>query len=260
MSFKQEYEIIKNYLTKNTKRRSGQLLNPGVKFIVAHDTGNPTSTARNNVDYYERTNNDVSASAHIFVDDREIIECIPALTSDKPEKAWHVRYDVPKDNELYFYEANNAAIGVEYCYGSNINADKSYDRYIWVLAYICYKYNLDPSSSIVGHFILDPLRRSDPSNGLKQSGRSYEQLLNDIVTKYNNCIGNRINNRNYMEIIKNPTSNKIYAIGADNKKHWIYNEETFNIGKDMGLWEGWDDIRTIGDDSYAEGHMILLVK
>ncbi len=52
-------------------------MSPGVRFIVAHDTGNPGSTAANNVSYYERSRNDQSASAHIFVDDKEILECIP---------------------------------------------------------------------------------------------------------------------------------------------------------------------------------------
>ena len=73
-------------------------ISPFVKFIVAHDTGNPGSTAQNNVSYYEKTNNETEASAHIFIDDKEIIECIPALTSNKPEKAWHVRYNQSQDN------------------------------------------------------------------------------------------------------------------------------------------------------------------
>ena len=53
-------------------------MSPGVRFIVAHDTGNPGSTAAANVKYYERSRNEMSASAHIFVDDKEIVECIPA--------------------------------------------------------------------------------------------------------------------------------------------------------------------------------------
>ena len=60
-------------------------MSPGVKFVVAHDTGNPNSTAGQNVAYYEQSRNELSASAHLFVDDREIIECIPALTGGVPE-------------------------------------------------------------------------------------------------------------------------------------------------------------------------------
>ncbi|MBI2458964.1 MAG: N-acetylmuramoyl-L-alanine amidase [Parcubacteria group bacterium] len=257
MSFKQKYPIITRYLTNNTNRRSGLLISPGVKFVVAHDTGNPNSTAAGNVAYYERTANDANASAHIFTDDKEIIECIPALTSDKPEKAWQVLYNVSKDNELYGYDANDAAIGVEYCYGSNINAAESYKRYVWVLAYVCYKFKLNPATAVAGHFILDPARKTDPKSGLAASGRTYEQLLKDIVSEYNSSI---ITSNNLMKLIKNPSSQKIYAIGADNKKHWIFNEESFNVGKAMELWGDWNTIENVGDDSYAEGHTIILIK
>lgn len=257
MPFKQKYQIIPRYLTNYTSRRSGLLISSGVKFVVAHDTGNPSSTAANNVAYYERTANEAYASAHIFVDDKEIIECIPALTSDEPEKAWHVLYNVSKDNEMYGYEANDAAVGVEYCYGANINAADSYKRYVWVLAYACYKFNLDPAKAIVGHFILDPARKTDPRSGLAASGRSYEQLLKDVVSEYNNSI---IISNKLMKLIKNPSSQKIYAIGADNKKHWIFNETTFNVGRAMGLWGGFDTVAIVGDDGYAEGETLIFVK
>lgn len=63
-----------------------------------------------------------------------------------------------------------------------------------------------------------------------------------------------------MKLIKNPTSQKIYAIGADDKKHWIINEESFNVGREMGLWGDWNTIENVGDDKYAEGHTLILVK
>lgn len=189
MDFKQKYIITPKYLTSGTKRRSGILIAPTVKFIVAHDTGNKNSTAAQNVKYYENSKNDISASAHLFVDDKEIIECIPALTSDKPEKAWHVLYNITIDNQLFGYNANDAAIGVEYCYGDTINADEAYRKFVWVMAYICFKFQLDPKTSITGHCFLDPKRKTDPVTGLAYSRRTYEQLLKDVVTEYNECLG-----------------------------------------------------------------------
>src|SRR5262245_56525631 len=100
MAFAMKYTITPAHLTKPSKRRSGQAVDPTARFVVAHDTGTVNSTARNNVTHYENTRNEISASAHLFVDDREILECIPALTAS-PEKAWHVRYNVARDNELY---------------------------------------------------------------------------------------------------------------------------------------------------------------
>jgi N-acetylmuramoyl-L-alanine amidase len=186
-AFQQKYPIVSKLLTSPSKRRSGQLMNKPV-FIVAHDTGNPKSTARQNVSYYENSKNEMSASAHLFVDDKEILECVPALMGT-PEKAWHVLYNVETDNKLYGVNANDAAIGVEYCYGGAINADESYRRYVWVMAYICFKFNLDPRKSIVGHFLLDPKRKTDPVSGLAQSMRTYDQMLRDVVAEFVECGG-----------------------------------------------------------------------
>ncbi|UVI32102.1 N-acetylmuramoyl-L-alanine amidase [Paenibacillus spongiae] len=183
--FKEKYQITPKYLSKPSKRRSGIKMTK-VRFIVAHDTGNKNSTAIGNIGYYQNSRNDMSASAHIFLDDKGIWECIPALTGT-PEKAWHVLYEKPNDNAMYGYEANNCAIAVEYCYGDNINANEAYKRYVWVLAYICFKFGLNPSKDIVGHHILDPQRKSDPKSGLAHSGRTYEQLLIDVVKEYEDC-------------------------------------------------------------------------
>jgi len=176
-----EYKITPDYLPIGTKRRSGLKLGT-VKFLVAHDTGNPGSTAAGNVHYYKNTANSMSASAHIFVDDKNIIEDIPALTGT-PEKAWHVLYNVKTDNERFGADANNNAIGVEYCYGGKINADEAYKRYVWVLAYLSNKYHLNPLTDIAGHFELDPARKTDPKTGLAASGRTFEQLKQDVAAK-----------------------------------------------------------------------------
>ena len=186
-----KYDITKDYLPirkGKTGRRGGKKMDKCV-FTVAHDTGNPNSAAENNVNYYKDTANEQSASAHIFVDDKKIIECVPLLTSDIPEKAFHVMYDKPTDNRIYGDDAIDIAAGVEYCYGNNINSDEAYKRYVWVLAYIAYKFNQNPLVDLVGHMILDPQRRTDPENGLSQSGRSYKQLILDVYSEYLDCIG-----------------------------------------------------------------------
>lgn len=188
MAFRQTYPIRAAWLPAPSRRRPGAALTPGVRFIVAHDTGNPRSTADQNVRYYSRTANEQSASAHLFVDDSEIVECIPALTSE-PEKAWHVRYAVAADDQLFGHDANDAAIGVEYCYGGAIDADEAYRRYVWTLACVCDRFVLDPARQIVGHCFLDPGRKTDPMTGLAASRRSYEQLLRDVADELRVCRG-----------------------------------------------------------------------
>lgn len=187
MTFKIKYNIEKLYVTNKSKRRSGKLIKK-VVFIVAHDTGNDGSTAKNNVMYYESTRNESSASAHIFVDDKVILECIPALT-DTPEKAWHVRYEVSTDNNIFGVNANDASIGVELCFSTTgiINNKAAYKRYVWVLAYLCYKFKLNPKKHIIGHETLDKTRRSDPTNALKRIGKTFTDLIEDVVTEYKLC-------------------------------------------------------------------------
>lgn len=184
-AFLERYTVTRRLLSGPSKRRPMLPVAPAVRFIVAHDTGNPGSTAANNVAYYERSRNDIEASAHLFVDDRQIIECIPALRAP-PEKAWHVRRLVPDDNRLFGHDANDAALGVEYCYGGRIDADEAYRKYVWTLAYACHRYGLD-ATRITGHCFLDPGRKTDPVTGLADSRRSYEQLLRDVAREILAC-------------------------------------------------------------------------
>lgn len=185
MAFKMKYDIIKDYLPSGTNRRPGGHIK--VRFLVAHDTGNPGSTAKGNINYY-RNSPTISASAQLFVDDKEIRECIPAVYGT-PERAYHVIYNVTTDNVMYGDDANDAAIGVELCWGGSIKGEEAYKRYVWLLAYLCYKFNLDPRRDIIGHEKLDPKRKIDPSNGLKHIGKSYTGLLADVLAEYKECTG-----------------------------------------------------------------------
>jgi hypothetical protein len=165
------YEITRDYI-KLGNSRSGQRISR-VRFIVSHDTGNPGSTAYNNQRYFN--NQQPSASAHTFIDDKYILEIIP-LT----EKAWHVQYNKPKDNQLFGADANDAAIGVELCHGGNINFSEAYKRYVWYHAYLCEKFNLQPRKHIVSHKTLDPQRRSDPESALNRYGVTWSKFINDV--------------------------------------------------------------------------------
>lgn len=184
MGFKMKYQIETKYLTPKSLRRPAIPMTK-VSFGVLHDTGNKNSTATNNVDYYQRSRNEMEASAHTFIDDKHIIECIPLLTA-LPEKAWHVRYNVTADNQKFGDDANDIAGGVELCYGDNIEFEEAYKRYVWYNAYMAYKFKFAPTR-FIGHHLLDPSRKTDPVNALKTGGKTYEQLLKDIVAEYKAC-------------------------------------------------------------------------
>ncbi|MGL4523592.1 MAG: peptidoglycan recognition protein family protein [Bacilli bacterium] len=187
MGFLKKYPILHSYLPRGSKRRSGQKINK-VLFIVAHDTGNDSSTAKNNVDYYKRSCNEMYASAHLFVDDKEIIECIPAVLGT--EKAWHVLYDRTLDNKRYGDDANDAAIGVELCYSTkgNINNELAYKRYVWTIAYLCYLYRLNPAVHIIGHHQIDPERKTDPMNAFSKMKKTWAAFIDDVEDEYKKCL------------------------------------------------------------------------
>lgn len=175
---------VRNDLLPFGTRRSGQKLIGGKpKFIVAHDTGNLNSTAQNNVDYYRNTYNinvNQTASAHIFVDDKEAIICVPT-----DEKAWHVLYGANQDNLWYGYDSNDAAIGVEICYFSDkARTQKSLDNGARVLAYLAEYWKIDYKTKMPGHQDIQA-GKQDPGNVLQAAGYGRATSnLDRIVAKY----------------------------------------------------------------------------
>lgn len=166
------YTINRNYISKG-KSRSGAKISK-VRFIVAHDTGNPGSSAAGNRSYFQ--NSQPSASAHTFIDHKEILEIVPI-----DEKAWHVLYQKPIDNQMFGDDSNDAAIGVELCYGGNIDNKEAYKRYVWYMKYLCDKFGLDPKKHIVGHYTLDPGRKTDPMNAFKLLGITWNDFISDVA-------------------------------------------------------------------------------
>ena len=169
-------------------RRSGQRLTTGnPAFAVAHDTGNLNTTAQNNVDYYKNSYNidwALVASAHIFVDDKEAIICIPVT-----EKAWHVLYNATTDNAWYGLDANDAAFGVEGSYFTDkARSKKSLDNLARVLAYLCNYWKIDYKTEMPGHQNLQA-GKVDPGNLLEHAGYSRNiSNLDKLVGKYINGV------------------------------------------------------------------------
>ncbi|WP_229714151.1 peptidoglycan recognition protein family protein [Saccharibacillus endophyticus] len=180
----QKYPIQRRYIAKRSNTRPGLRLITGVPaFFVAHDTGNPGASADNHYRYFNALT-DRSASAHVFIDDKQILEIIPTGTaSDPAEKAWHVLYNVTTDNERFGYDANDAALGIELCYGGSINFDEAYKRFVWYLAFCCKRWNKDPRLFIPSHKQLDPARKIDCDNALKSGGRTLKDLIADVTVE-----------------------------------------------------------------------------
>ncbi|MBY6036407.1 N-acetylmuramoyl-L-alanine amidase [Fictibacillus nanhaiensis] len=158
-----QYTITNQYLQKNLKQRPGGNRVP--RYAVAHDTGNPDSTAMQNFLYFN--SKQLASSAHVFIDDKQILVIIPLH-----EKAWHVRSNLS--------DANEWSIGVELCYGPSIDFQEAYLRYVWFFAYLCKTYKWDANHHIKGHFQLDPKRRTDPLNSFHQYDKTFPGFIEDV--------------------------------------------------------------------------------
>lgn len=181
---KTKYPIERRYIDKRPNVRPGTRLKTGTPaFFVAHDTGNPGATADNHYTYFNNLT-DRSASAQVFIDDERILEIIPTGTGiDPAEKAWHVLYNVTTDNDRFGFDANDAALGVELCYGGRITFTEAYKRFVWYLAYCCDKWGKNPSTHIASHKQLDPGRKSDCEQALKAGGKTFKGLINDVAAE-----------------------------------------------------------------------------
>lgn len=186
-------------------RRSGQQLITGTPaFAVAHDTGNKGTTAQNNVDYYRNSYNiswALVASAHIFVDDKEAIICIPVT-----EKAWHVLYNAVTDNNWYGLDSNDAAFGVEGSYFSDkARSKKSLDNLARILAYLCDYWKIDHKTEMPGHQDIQA-GKIDPGNLLEAAG--YSRNISNLDKLVNKYIGGVQEDDNMPDEVKEPTTEK----------------------------------------------------
>ena len=87
-----------------------------IKYLVIHFTSNDGDTAINNLKYYSGTKN-LSASAHFYVDEKEICQSVK-----ETDTAWHC--GAKKYKHPYCRNANS--IGIEMCsgYNGNLKSDK----------------------------------------------------------------------------------------------------------------------------------------
>ncbi|MGN7457902.1 peptidoglycan recognition protein family protein [Paenibacillus pasadenensis] len=179
-----KYPIERRYIDRRSNVRPGtRLVTGNPAFFVAHDTGNPGATAEAHYRYLDRQT-ERTASAHVFIDDTRILEIIPTGTgADPAEQAYHVVRNVKTDNELYGYDANHAALGIELCFGGSIVFAAAYQRLVWYMGLCCSKWGKTPSTHIVSHRQLDPARKRDIDQALAVGGKTLGDLIRDVTAE-----------------------------------------------------------------------------
>lgn len=109
------------------------------KYIVIHDTGNPTASALNHYRYFNGGNR--GASAHYFIDEASIIQLIK-----DSDRAWHTGVS-SKTSKCG--AGNDNSIGIEICLPGN--RDKTVAHTIDLTVHLMKKYNI-PLERVVRHY------------------------------------------------------------------------------------------------------------
>lgn len=138
-------KINKKLVTRNFSSRHGSK----IEYIVIHDTGNekPLATAEAHYNYFN--NGDRSASAHYFVDEKQILQII-----DDSNSSWHVG-----DGKGKYGILNRNSIGIEICINDG-EYTTEIKRTIELTKHLMNKYNI-PIENVVRHY--DASRKNCPA-------------------------------------------------------------------------------------------------
>ena len=144
-----------------------------IKYIVIHDTGNPSPTAdaMNHYRYFSGGNR--NASAHYFIDKDNIIQII-----DDKDGAWHVG-DGKNKNGIN----NRNSIGIEMCINDMKNIDKVVNHTLDLTIKLMKKYNI-PIKNVVRHN--DASKKRCPNFMSANNWAKWHDFKNTLSLKLNN--------------------------------------------------------------------------
>lgn len=134
--------VFKSAHTSNFKRGRTD----SIKYIVIHYTANNGDTAKNNLDYFANNQN-LSASAHYFVDENEVCRSVNDV-----DTAYHCGAKTYKHK----YCRNSNSIGIELCSrkdskGKYYFKDETVTRAVALTKELMQKYNI-PVENVIRHY------------------------------------------------------------------------------------------------------------
>lgn len=138
-----------NFKQCNTFNFSAGRTKP-IQYIVIHYTANDGDTAKNNIDYF--ANNRVGASAHYFVDEKEVWQSVKDA-----DTAWHCGGGIQGSKGATFLNIcmNSNSIGIELCSrkanGKFYFKDETMANAIGLTKQLMVKYNI-PARNVIRHF------------------------------------------------------------------------------------------------------------
>lgn len=174
--------IKNNYSSRNSK---------SIKYIVIHDTGNTSIGSDANAHYNYFNTKNRQASAHYFVDDKQILRVIK-----DSDKSWHCG-----DGRGVNGITNENSIGIEMCVNRDGDFRKTYKSTLELTKYLMDKYNI-PLENVVRHY--DASRKKCPhifSENNWEKWYKFKKDLEDMIkgkrdyTRTINLLYNNIFNR-----------------------------------------------------------------
>lgn len=137
------------------------------KYLVIHDTGN-TGVGANALAHYNYFNGgNRDASAHYFVDDKEIIQIIEDYNC-----SWHCG-----DGYGQYGISNSNSIGIEICINSDGNYNKTFENTIKLTKLLMKKYNI-PINKVVRHY--DASRKMCPNSMSSNNWSKWNEFKNKL--------------------------------------------------------------------------------
>lgn len=158
-----DIKINEKLIRKNYSDRKGE----SIKYIVIHDTGNPNKGADADAHYKLFDREDRGASAHYFVDDKQILRVVRDV-----EKSWHCG-----DGHGKYGITNENSIGIEMCINSDGDSNKTYKNTIDLVKYLMNKHNI-PIDRVVRHY--DASRKSCPDTWKQNNWEKWDKFKEDL--------------------------------------------------------------------------------
>ena len=168
--------VTQSLITNRANRPFTKL--PKLKGIIIHWTSNTGKGANASAHYKYFQNQNVQASAHYMVDDKNIIQIIP-----DDEVAYHVgsRYYKPPGQDLMEggMSPNFFLIGIEMCVNPDSVWEETYKNTLELTQHLLQKYNLD-TQQVWRHW--DITGKDCPKMMCESEDEAWSRFLNIVKT------------------------------------------------------------------------------
>lgn len=208
--------------------------NPEILYLVIHDTGNtnPGATALNHRNYVGT--NKRGASAHYFVDDKNIVQFVGDSKAAGAVGDGKGRYGI----------TNRNSINIEMCINKDGNYDKMYKNTVELTKNLMDKFKI-PLNKVVRHY--DASRKNCPGHMSKNNWAKWWQFKKDIEKPIEWKI----------DLSKNSEFGKEKDMEKDYKNHWA--EKEIDEVKEAGIMKGYEDGNFKPDEKITRAEVAVIV-